>query len=432
MLRLADLEHALRNEEALHRLIEKRSGPLGQFLRWAAACETGGATTSLRLEHREDVDRCRTVLPLFHEPWWGVVVYSCFDSLLGTQAVDSYFWQPIPTTKAKEALSRLSLSVQGHRIQSGVRGAKLSLISACEKAQAIRSIMFTPSGTFEDRFAELMGLSISWWGRTTCYDALLRAGALSVTGQRYRPQSAHLLGSSGPSAGFAQLWGVKVTRSTADACERILKRWSEKWNYVATTLGVSWTGPAYDSGDFENALCIFQGKTRLTSGRPDRATFIETSQLGERATSEAQVPPPDEVPSLPASLPTPRPPQVVLDPCGHMPEKVRVAGKTQFVNFLRWWLAASRASTIGHVDAFGGRPCLLIDVGRFTIALNVDTKRAAVETFVRESSSDPERPWRVVRNRRGRINKVLSGPGPEILPGWCAYLTRPLSREEVI
>jgi hypothetical protein len=66
------------------------------------------------------------------------------------------------------------------------------------------------------------------------------------------------------------------------------------------------------------------------------------------------------------------------------------------------------------------------------VVLNADTKRTAVETFVRDSRSGPERPWRVVANRRGRINTVLPGPDPEPLPGWYAYLIRPLPREGVL
>ena len=121
-----------------------------------------------------------------------------------------------------------------------------------------------------------------------------------------------------------------------------------------------------------------------------------------------------------------------LDADGHLPRGLRVAGKTELVNLLRQWLAESRAPTLGEVGGFGGRAWLLVDLGGQGVALNADTKRTAVETFVRESTADPERPWRVVANRRGRLNKVLPGPSPEPLPGWYAYLIRPVSREGVI
>ncbi len=121
-----------------------------------------------------------------------------------------------------------------------------------------------------------------------------------------------------------------------------------------------------------------------------------------------------------------------VDGTGHLPHGLHLAGKTELVNLLRRWLAESRAPTIGNVDTFGGRPWLLIDVGGHTVALNADTKRAAVEAFVRDSSLDSERPWRVVANRRGRVNKVLPGPHPEPVPGWYGYLIRPLSVEGMI
>jgi hypothetical protein len=282
-----ELEQALRNEDAWQRLIEKRLGQLSQFLRWAASCEDGGSATSLRLKHREDVARCREVLPLFYEPWWGVVVYSCFDSVTGTRAAAPFFAKPIGTAAAEKTLARLPFparSVQHHRTQATLTGAKRSLTSVCDKADAIQTIMLATDGTFEDRFNRLMALGIWWWGRTTCFDALIRAGALAINGRGFRPNTAHLLGSSGPAAGFAQIWGVEVTRSTADTCEGILKRWSERWSYVATIARVDWSGTGYDTGDFENALCIFQERPRLTSGRPDPAIFIERSRPGERIT----------------------------------------------------------------------------------------------------------------------------------------------------
>jgi hypothetical protein len=62
------------------------------------------------------------------------------------------------------------------------------------------------------------------------------------------------------------------------------------------------------------------------------------------------------------------------------------------------------------------------------VALNADTKRAAVAAFLRDSATNPQRPWRVIANARGRVNMVLPNPDAAPLPGWYAYLTRPLSR----
>jgi hypothetical protein len=61
------------------------------------------------------------------------------------------------------------------------------------------------------------------------------------------------------------------------------------------------------------------------------------------------------------------------------------------------------------------------------VVLNADTTRTTVQEFVRSNAPDPDRPWRVVANRRGHVNKVLPGPGNEPLPGWYAYLTHPIT-----
>lgn len=76
-----------------------------------------------------------------------------------------------------------------------------------------------------------------------------------------------------------------------------------------------------------------------------------------------------------------------------------------------------------------GSSCQL---GNHEAVLNADCKRAALQQFVTESESQLARPWRVVANRRGRINKVLPGPDASPLPGWYAYLTRPLDEELTI
>ncbi len=73
------LARALHDDDAWAGLVEGRQEQLRQFLRWAAAREAGTRKASLRLENRDDIVRCRDI-DMFDEPWWAVVVYSCFDS----------------------------------------------------------------------------------------------------------------------------------------------------------------------------------------------------------------------------------------------------------------------------------------------------------------------------------------------------------------
>ncbi len=186
-------------------LLTARRALVTDFLLWAKERErTPGR--SMRLRNREDLTRVRQVLPLFGEPWWAAVVYSCFDSVRGTQAVADAFKEPLPPGQAAAILSGLVLprgAVQHHRTQPGHRGAKIALISACGHAGGIQSILHEPGG-FHQRFERLLALPLPWWARTTCYDLLVRTGMLGIGGQRYQPDRAYLADSTGPSKGFAR------------------------------------------------------------------------------------------------------------------------------------------------------------------------------------------------------------------------------------
>jgi hypothetical protein len=116
-----------------------------------------------------------------------------------------------------------------------------------------------------------------------------------------------------------------------------------------------------------------------------------------------------------------------LDLSGYLPRGLRVYRKSELVELLGRWLAASRVATLGDVASFGGKPWVIVELTDRRVVLNADTKRRAVEAFLHESGDAPERPWRVIANQRGRVNKVLPGPG--LSPGWYAYLEPPLDAE---
>lgn len=177
--------------------------------------------------------------------------------------------------------------------------------------------------------------------------------------------------------------------------------------YKGTGGGIRWAG----------------WSTNLQSSRGVSGAFKEA--LGAWLAGICAPPAERRVSPIPAVSPE-------LDADGHLPRGLRVTGKAALVDVVRRWLAESRAQTIGDVGTFGGRPWLFVDLGAHEVALNADTKRTAVEAFVNESGPEPDRPWRVVSNRRGGINKVDPGPGPGVLPGWYAYLTRAWDAEGVI
>jgi len=214
-------------------LVDARRGHLAAFLKWAASQER---TRSLRLSQRPDIGRTRQVLAEFVEPWWGAVVYSCFDSVIGARAVAEVFRQPLDPAAAESLLGDMTLpqgAVGAHRTQPAHRGAKLALVAACAHADAFRDVLHRGDG-FHDRYVALRRLGATQWGRTTCYDLLVRTGQLGIGNEAgYEPDRAYLADSTGPRRGFELLWGVKVTPGNVDECEALLRWWSRHWAEAA-------------------------------------------------------------------------------------------------------------------------------------------------------------------------------------------------------
>jgi hypothetical protein len=115
---------------------------------------------------------------------------------------------------------------------------------------------------------------------------------------------------------------------------------------------------------------------------------------------------------------------------GWLPKGLRVSGKRQLITILRDWLHQSGAATIGDTSRFHGSFWVYVDVNGHRVRLAADTTREAVQRLVDEVGAHPERPWRVVANQLGRINKVVVVDRDD--PGWYAYLSRPLDVETEI
>lgn len=238
------------------RTVRARRGPLRAFLSWAIERES---VQSMRVQNRPDIARMANVLDAFVEAWWAAVVYSCFDSVEGTRAVASRFRKPVDPREAERLLSGVDLprgAVRGHRTQPGYKGARSALVAACSQAPDFERIVLHGEG-FHDRYVALRALHAPQWGRTTCFDLLVRTGQLGIGG-RYAPQQAYLADSTGPRRGFNLVWGIEVTQMNASECERMLQVWVQRWHVFANQVGVKWTGRRYGPGDLENALCILQ------------------------------------------------------------------------------------------------------------------------------------------------------------------------------
>jgi hypothetical protein len=252
--------------EDLMALVDERRDEVRAFVDWAEDEETGGL--SMYLVNRPDVCDAREAAALYPEAWWGVVVFTCFGSLNSTRAIRDVFARPVDAQTAEGLLAAVEFTkpkVGHHRIQQGLVGAKKALIAACDRSDFLQEVLHTRS-SFDDRYQRLLSAGLARWARTTCFDLLLRAGALGIGGQYYGPEIAYLAGSTGPKAGFHAVWGRHVTAGTAAWCEGLLQAWHRHWAEVVDRVGARWSSSQYAPGDLENALCIYQERADVKAG----------------------------------------------------------------------------------------------------------------------------------------------------------------------
>jgi len=247
------------DRDELLALVEQRADAVRAYLEWARDNDT--EQWSARMSERPDIRRAAETLKLFPEDWWGLVVYSCFDSTTGAATVAPHFQEPLEPDHAEAVLAQLDFprgSVGGHRIQPAVKGAKQALVAACAGNEHFHEVLHSSEG-FDARYRCLRGAQLRQWGRTTSFDLLLRAGVLGIGGQHYRPEYAYLGGSTGPKSGFARVWGVTLhDDATVAWAESLLRAWTEDWGEVAERVGVSWEKGPLEPCDQENFLCIYQ------------------------------------------------------------------------------------------------------------------------------------------------------------------------------
>ena len=243
----------------LFAIVGQRREAVREYLEWAKMNDNEQWT--FRMHARPDIARAAEAAALFPEAWWGVVVYSCFDSTTGAAAVAAHFQQPLPPPEAERVLATIDFprgSVGGHRIQPTVKGARQALVAACADHELFDELLHS-GDDFDTRYLDLRAAKLRQWGRTTSFDLLLRAGALGVGGKRYKPEFAYLGGSTGPKSGFARVVGETVNTDQRVAwAESLLWRWTEEWPAVAELVGSNWEAGPLQPCDQENFLCIYQ------------------------------------------------------------------------------------------------------------------------------------------------------------------------------
>jgi hypothetical protein len=240
-------------------LVDQRRDSVREYLEWAKANDNDQWT--FRMHARPDIARAAEAGTLFADDWWGAVVYSCFDSTTGARAVAPHFQRPLPPPEAERVLATIDFprgSVGGHRIQPTVRGARQALAAACADHEFFEQLLHS-GDDFDTRYLELHAPKLRQWGRTTSYDLFLRAGALGIGGQHYRPDYAYLGGSTGPKSGFARVFGETLSTDEQVArAESLLWHWTQEWAAVANAVAVEWNAAPLEPCDQENFLCIYQ------------------------------------------------------------------------------------------------------------------------------------------------------------------------------
>lgn len=244
--------------DEFYKLVKTRSEQIRDFLNWAADVEQG--STSLYLANRPDIIDAKNALAHYTVKWWGLIVFTCFGSVNSAHILSDSFAVPIRRSAAEDVLKSVEFTrpkVGHHRTQATLAGAKLALLEACQRSELLYDVLHIER-PFHERYTQICKAKLAQWGRTTCFDLLIRGGSIPIGSCEYAPDIAYLYGSSGPSRGFSLIWGHTVSARTATWCEGVVQSWHQKWTEIAEFAGVNWSGEPYTPGDLENALCVYQ------------------------------------------------------------------------------------------------------------------------------------------------------------------------------
>src|SRR5207237_1164231 len=113
-----------------------------------------------RLVHRvadPDIPAAAEPAAMFPEQWWGLVVFTCFGAVRGTEVVAPRFQQPQPPPEAEAVLDGIDFpprSLGGHRTRPGFRGAKRALVSACADHELLHDVLHSRDD-FDTRYRRL-------------------------------------------------------------------------------------------------------------------------------------------------------------------------------------------------------------------------------------------------------------------------------------
>jgi hypothetical protein len=95
----------------------------------------------------------------------------------------------------------------------------------------------------------------------------------------------------------------------------------------------------------------------------------------------------------------------------------------EFERLLQDWIAhAGPHATIGDTSGRCQTAWIHVQSDGNLYYLNADSTKAAVDQYVGLLAIDPELPWTIVTNQRGRRNKVAFGRSGTVIPGFYFYV----------
>ncbi|MQA00930.1 MAG: hypothetical protein GEU80_16690 [Dehalococcoidia bacterium] len=254
----------------------------------------------------------------------------------------------------------------------------------------------------------LRSVSVSYYDRTACHLDLVQWATEPVWGQIASPQSRRMLLDDGVPHLRAQLkhGGVALVllngrqvleHVQSEGLASLERNGSLTEGAKSCALYSGWSGPTRVLGWSTNLQSSF-GVTRAFRQR--LAGWVK--EMGAMMSGN-----------------------IDIEPGGHIARGTTVRSKPELVHLLDRWLEQSDAPTVGDVGAFGGSACVRVELGEHTVVLNADTRRQAVEEYLRDARSrGAGASWVVVANRRGRLNKVNFRDDGADTPGWYCYLTK--------
>lgn len=97
-----------------------------------------------------------------------------------------------------------------------------------------------------------------------------------------------------------------------------------------------------------------------------------------------------------------------------------ITKKNQLYELLKMWCEITEEpnDTIGDLDIHNkNSPIITLNIDNCSFYINADTKRKGVKQFL----SNIDRDWHIIKNNRGKLNKVTNDPEYEPIEGFYMY-----------